>query len=170
MEMESEELLYDDQNTEEEVDHDLAGVDVDGLLGDEDQSMAGHSDVDPNLVADEGEAVFDTNYEESTEYAEEEEYQENAEIAEGITEDNAELAEENAECADENVECAEENAENVENVENVEESMDQEQEEEQTKQPANADSGGSRSNVCFMLYYLIQYKFNSSPYSDLCKF
>ena len=83
MEMESEELLYDDQNTEEEVDHDLAGVDVDGLLGDEDQSMAGQSDVDPNLVADEGEAVFDTNYEESIEYAEEEEYQENAEIAEG---------------------------------------------------------------------------------------
>lgn len=161
MEMESEELLYDDQNTEEEVDHDLAGVDVDGLLGDEDQSMAGQSDVDPNLVADEGEGVFDTNYEESTKYAEEEEYQENAEIAEGITVENAEFAEENAECADENVECADENAENVE------ESMDQEQEEEQTKQPANVDSGGSRSNVCFMPYYLIQYKFSSSPYSDL---
>merc|ERR1719264_145703 len=121
MEMESEELLYDDQHTEEEVDHDLAGVDVDGLLGDEDQSMAGQSDVDPNLVADEGEAVFDTNYEESTEYAEEEEYQENAEIAEGITEDNAELAEENAECADENADCADENAERAEeNVENAE--------------------------------------------------
>ena len=137
MEMESEELLYDDQNPEEEVDHDLAGVDVDGLLDDEDQSMAGQSDVDPNYVADEAEAVFDTNYEESTEYAEEEEYHEDAEIAEGNTVENAECAEDNAE--------------------NAEESMDQE--EEQTKQPANVDSGsgGSQSNVCFIVFYLIQY-------------
>ena len=121
MEMESEELLYDDdQNAEEEVDHDLAGVDVDGLLGDDDQSMAGQSDGDPALVAAEGEEVFDTNCEESTEYAEEEEYQGDAEITDDVG--NAE--------------------------ENAEESMDQELDQEQTKQPNNEVSGSSPSNVC----------------------
>ena len=129
MEMESEELLYDDQNTEEEeVEHDLAGVDVDGLLGDDDQSMAGQSDVDPANVEGEGEEVFDEAYEEeATEYADEDECQE-----------DAEFIEEN-------------------NEENAEESMDQEQEQEQTKQPANEDSVGTPSNVCFLIYYLIKY-------------
>ena len=37
--MESEDLLNDDPDQEEVIDDDLTGVDVDGLLGDDDQSM-----------------------------------------------------------------------------------------------------------------------------------
>lgn len=140
MEMESEELLYDDQNTEEEVEHDLAGVDVDGLLGDDDQSMAGQSDVDPAHPEEGGEEVFDTNCDEAAEYAEEEECQGEEEFTEENTEENAE--------------------------EIAEESMDQEQEQEQSKEPATEVSVGSHSNVCCLVYFLIKYKLNS-PRSHL---
>ena len=134
MEMESEELLYDDQNTEEEVEHDLAGVDVDGLLGDDDQSMAGQGEV---VEGEGGEEVFDTNCDEATEYAEEEECQGEAEFTEENTEENAE--------------------------EIAEESMDQEQEQEETKEPAAEVSVGSQShsNVCCLVYFLIKYILNS---------
>ena len=91
MEMESDELLYDEPNPEEEeeVDHDLAGVDVDGLLGDDDQSMAGQSDVESATVTaeTESEEVLDTNYVEEAICAEEE-YQEDAENED--VKDNAE--------------------------------------------------------------------------------
>ena len=137
--MESEELLYDDQNTEEEeVEHDLAGVDVDGLLGDDDQNMAGQNDVDPANVEEGGEEVFDEACEEeATEYAEEDECQEDAEFTEETAEENA--------------------------GENAEESMDQEQEQEQTKQPANEESVGTPSNVCCLVYFLIKYLIFSLP-------
>ena len=91
MEMESDELLYDEPNPEEEeeVDHDLAGVDVDGLLGDDDQSMAGQSDVESATATaeTESEEVLDTNYVEEAICAEEE-YQEDAETDD--VKDNAE--------------------------------------------------------------------------------
>ena len=57
MEMDSEDLLLnDDPNLDEgDVVHSLEGVDVDGLLGDDDQSMGTHNDevVDTEATAEE---------------------------------------------------------------------------------------------------------------------
>ena len=81
MEMESEDLLNDDPDQEEVIDDDLTGVDVDGLLGDDDQSMPQETvEHDGDQAEVEG-AVYDgaageEYYEEGTEDQYDEEPQE----------------------------------------------------------------------------------------------
>ena len=79
--MESEDLLNDDPDQEEVIDDDLTGVDVDGLLGDDDQSMPQETvEHDGDQAEVEG-AVYDgaageEYYEEGTEDQYDEEPQE----------------------------------------------------------------------------------------------
>ena len=81
--MDSEDLLLnDDPNLDEgDVVHSLEGVDVDGLLGDDDQSMGTHNDedVDTEATAEEAEEF----------YQNEEEY-----VQEGTTENQEDVVEE----------------------------------------------------------------------------
>ena len=79
--MESEDLLLndDDPNLEEgDVDHSLEGVDVDGLLGDDDQNMGtqNEEDVDTEVTA-EAEEYYEN--EQGEEYIQEEEEETTAE-------------------------------------------------------------------------------------------
>ena len=96
MEMDSEDLLLnDDPNLDEgDVVHSLEGVDVDGLLGDDDQSMGTHNDevVDTEATAEE---EFYLNEEE---YVQEETTENQGEVVEegdaGIAETEESMEEE----------------------------------------------------------------------------
>ena len=107
MEVESnEDLLNDDQNIED-VDHDLAGVDVDGLLGEDDQSMPADGEGDVGQYdAELAEQGFDAdNYYEETDYEPAEEAEEEqADVEEAVgaeTEAESEFMEQEQEEAEE---------------------------------------------------------------------
>lgn len=106
MEVESsEDLLNDDQNIED-VDHDLAGVDVDGLLGEDDQSMPADGEGDVGQYdAELTEQGFDAdNYYEETDYEPAEAEEEQADVEEAVgaeTEAESEFMEQEQEEAEE---------------------------------------------------------------------